>query len=88
MIELGGHIKLDGFESVEPALLVVVKKVIGNYVKQISEKNKEFKEITVKNDNNEVSVICICDKEITAKAKADNLFFSLSKALEETLKNC
>lgn len=88
MIELGGNIKLDGFESVEPTLLVVVKKVVGNYVKQISEKNKDFKEITVKNDNNEVSVVCICDKEIKATAKADNLFFSLSKALEETLNKC
>lgn len=88
MMELGGNIKLDGFEDTEPALLVVIKKMVGNYVKQISEKNKDFKEILIKKDKNKVSVNCTTDKEIKAEAKEKNLFYSLSKVLEEVLSKC
>ena len=38
MIELGGNINLDNFEEIEKGQLIVVKKVVGNYTKKISEK--------------------------------------------------
>jgi len=88
MIELGGNIKLENFEDIDKGILVVVKKMVGNYVKKISEKNKNFKEIIIKKENNHVEIVCVCDKEIKAEAKETNLFFSLSKALEEVLGKC
>lgn len=89
MIELGGNIKLENFENIDRGVLVIVKKIVGGYTKQISEKNKDFKEITVtKGDGNDVKVNCVCGKEIKAEANETNLFFSLAKALEEVLKEC
>ena len=38
MIELGGNIKLESFDEIQPAQLIVIKKVVGNFAKQYSEK--------------------------------------------------
>lgn len=89
MIELGGNIKLDNFEGIDGGTFVVVKKIIGNYTKQISEKNKNFKEIIVtKEGDTGIKVKCVCDKEINVEVKEKSLMFSLGKALDEVLKKC
>lgn len=86
MIELGGNIKLINFDSLEPALLVVVKKVVGNYTKKISESIDSFKGIEVTlEDSNKVNVKVSADKNYEAEAKDKNLFFSLDKALNTIL---
>ncbi len=84
MIELGGSIKLDGFENLEPALLVVVKKVVGNFAKQYSEKTsvKELLIILEDKEQNKITIKLQSDKEeISESGKGDNLFFSLNNAL-------
>lgn len=79
MIELGGNIKLDGFEGVEPAQLIVIKKVVGNFAKKYSEK-VEVKELLVKlEDKNKVSGSL--NDEISESSENDNLFFSLNDVL-------
>jgi len=81
MIELGGNIKLDGFESIEPAQLIVVKKMVGNYAKEISEKI-EFSEFLVSLKETTVSVkVTTKDKEISEEESGDNLFITLDKVL-------
>ena len=81
MIELGGNIKLDGFENLEPAQLIVVKKVIGNYAKEISEK-VEFSEFLVILEGNKISVkVTAKDKTIEEGEDGDNLFVTLDKVL-------
>ena len=86
MIELGGNIKLINFDSLEPALLVVVKKVVGNYTKKISESIDSFKGIEVTlEDSSKINVKVSADKNYEAEAKDKNLFFSLDKALSTIL---
>jgi len=90
MIELGGNIKLEGFESLEPAKLIVAKKMIGNYVKKINEK-KQYNEllVTLKVEDKEfsISVICDCGEEKLSGSKTDkNLFFAIDGALQEILR--
>ena len=81
MIELGGNIKLEGFDEVEPAQLIVIKKVVGNFARQYSEKT-EVKELLVKLEKgNKVSISLKGDKEITEKDDGDNLFFVLDGLL-------
>lgn len=84
MIELGGNIKLDGFENLEPALLIVVKKVVGNFARQYSEKTN-VKELLINledKEKNKVSVKLQCDKEdIEESGKGDNLFYTLNGLL-------
>ncbi len=89
MIELGGNIKLDNFEGLEPALLIVVKKVVGNYTKKISEAFADFKEIEISlvdKESNKIAVRLTADKEYTSEASDKNLFFALDKALSIIMK--
>ena len=87
MIELGGNIKLDGFETVEPGKLVVAKKMIGNYVKKISDKFSDFKEITVSLDGDTVRVrLSLESGEKESNGSGNNLFFAIDAALGGFLK--
>ena len=89
MIELGGYIKLINFDDTQPALLIVIKKVVGNYTKKISEKFPDFKniEITLEDkEANEIRVKVTADKVHETQAKDKNLFFSLDRALGGILK--
>ena len=91
MIELGGNITLNNFDNVEPVQLIVVKKMVGNCAKKISDENKDFKKLSVdlKNNKSEFEIegkVTIGDKEKTAKAKDKNLFYALSKVLEDLTK--
>ena len=47
MIELGGNIKLDGFEDLPREKLIVFKKIIGSFTKEITEQDTQFREIIV-----------------------------------------
>ena len=89
MIELGGNIKLNNFEAIEPALLIVIKKIVGNYTKKISESLENFKELEVTLEDksaNRFIVVVKADKEYISEASDKNLFFALDKALGTILK--
>jgi len=86
MIELGGNIRLVNFESLEPALLIVIKKIVGNYTKKLSETLKEFKSIELSlNEENQITVTVEADKKYVSEAKDKNLFFALNAALQQIL---
>ncbi|MFH1592613.1 MAG: hypothetical protein ABIB47_04580 [Candidatus Woesearchaeota archaeon] len=89
MIELGGNIKLINFDEVEPALLIVIKKVVGNYTKKISESIDDFKSIEVSLENkkkNKIHVKVEGSDVKEADAEDKNLFFALDRALGAVLK--
>ena len=79
MIELGGNIKLDGVEGVEPAQLIVIKKVVGNFAKQYSEK-KQVNELLIKLEGN-YKVTASLNEEINEESEGDNLFYVLNEVL-------
>ncbi len=90
MIELGGNIKLIGFDDLDPGSLIVVKKITGNYARKISEKvnseldevNLELKEQDGKNIN---SFVKFQDKTFNAEVNDKNLFYALDKVLAKLL---
>ena len=90
MIELSGNIKLINFDSIEPALLIVVKKVVGNYTRKISEAYNDFKSIEVSIEDAELNKIRVrvevSETIIEKEAHDENLFFALDKALAAVLK--
>ena len=91
MIELGGSIKLDGFNSIDIPSLIVVKKIVGNYAKKLSEKNPEYKELLLQmsseSPNYELSAVLTTESKVfTSKASNNNLFFALNQALDKILK--
>ena len=86
MIELGGNISLEGFENIEPGALVVIKKIVGNYVKKISESiNFEKLHVILKKERPyDLEVKLISDgNNKTSESKDGNLFFALDKALSK-----
>lgn len=87
MIELGGNITLEGFENLEPGALVIVKKVVGNYTKKISNNILNFERILIsldKDDLNNVKVKLHKNGEVIMEEGSDsNLFFALDKALSK-----
>jgi len=46
-ISLGGSIELSGFSELEPAQMIVLKKIIGNYARRFSEITKKFELLAV-----------------------------------------
>ena len=94
MIELGGNIKLSGFNELEPAMLVVVKKMVGNYVKKMTDHSTEFKELnlhlkevhkTEKNSKYEIHARLDADKLYAAEVIDFNLFFAIDKVLSKIM---
>ena len=84
MIELGGNIKLEGFDNIEQSKLVVIKKIVGNFIKKLeaetkvaiilklSEENSEFKIDAELNINEQNKISSVTEK---------NLFFALNNVL-------
>lgn len=91
MIELGGNIKLVGFNDIEPALLIVVKKITGNYVKKISDKiSKDIEELilNLEEESGQKKVsgeLKFNNKTENSESKDINLFFALDKVLGSLL---
>ncbi|RME55294.1 hypothetical protein D6777_01005 [Candidatus Woesearchaeota archaeon] len=87
MIEIGEKIKLEGFEDIEPAAVIVMKKMIGSFVRKFYEEHGEFEHFKIAKVNNEiVSELFYNNQKILKKAETSNLFFSLADALEQTKK--
>lgn len=88
-MKLGGNIELEGFDNMEPAQLIVIKKIVGSSAKKISEEVAEFDnlQITLKeNEKDKVTIsgkIKVKDVEHEAEASDKNLFFALNKVIAE-----
>ncbi|MEK6861929.1 MAG: hypothetical protein AABY07_08235 [Nanoarchaeota archaeon] len=94
MIELGGNIKLDGFNSVDPPTIIVVKKMIGNYAKKISDNITQVDELLIdlKESDMENKIFRLNATLTSEEEKFDsevqdiNLFFALDRAMQEIMK--
>ncbi|MFH0936490.1 MAG: hypothetical protein V1815_02325, partial [Candidatus Woesearchaeota archaeon] len=68
------------------SLLIVVKKVVGNYAKKMSEQVTNFKEIIVNvSEKYKIEATLTADSEYSSNSTNSNLFFALDQALSEVL---
>tara|TARA_Y100000310_G_C20391183_1_gene672852 strand:- start:170 stop:451 length:282 start_codon:yes stop_codon:yes gene_type:complete len=87
MIELGGNIKLKGFSEIDNPSLIIVKKIVGNYTKKLTEENRDFKELILElelaKENFKINAE-LHNESSSKKSNSDeqNLFFAISSALE------
>lgn len=44
-IQLGGNIELSGFREIDGSSMIVLKKIVGNYVKRMSELSKNLERV-------------------------------------------
>ncbi len=92
MIELGGNIKLEGFHDLEPAMLIVIKKIVGNYAKKINEQAYAFQELSLLLEKKQEQCLITAQlraeqKQLRAEGVNTNLFFALDGALSKVLKD-
>jgi ribosome-associated translation inhibitor RaiA len=47
MIQLGGNIELAGFKEIDGGNMIIIKKMVGNFVKDVSEMDPRFQKLTI-----------------------------------------
>ena len=95
MIELGGNITLVGFKEIEPAELIVIKKIVGSYARKMSDTVEKFENLTVtlkeihktpKSQKYELHAKLLAGgKTHTSEVVDRNLFVVLDSALKKIL---
>ncbi len=84
MIQLGSKIALEGFEDVDPARLVVVKKMIGSLSKKIEETKGAYEKVEVTKSAKTINLkVTFKDNTQEANAEHENIFFALSSAFQQ-----
>ena len=92
-VELGGSISLTGFNSLEPGMMVVVKKIVGTYAKKFSETFADFENLSLrlksihereKSQKWEMTgKVLAKGKAYTAEVTDRNVFIILDKVLKK-----
>jgi hypothetical protein len=95
MMELGGNIFLDGFSELNGGEMLIIKKLVGNYVKEVSEKKDNFEKLNLnlnKSVLGEKNVFHItaelrAGEKYNAEVRDGNIFFAMNKVFTEINNN-
>ena len=89
VMELGKSIELSGFRDIDRDKFVVVKKVIGNFVKGFQDKNSGFEKLNLhlkKIHDNEYEIrgkLNVSGKIYNSEVISYNLFYALNEILKK-----
>ncbi|MBT5021218.1 hypothetical protein HOK51_02945 [Candidatus Woesearchaeota archaeon] len=97
IMTLGGSIELTGFKDLDRGALVVLKKMVGNHVRKMTEVNSGFEKLTMTKKNvhgsdKKVEIqakLILNGKPINREETDFNLFFTVDRvltSLQEELK--
>ena len=89
-LSLGGNIQLNGFQNVEKAKMIVLKKLIGNYVRQIQEKKSDYEKIKITLEEGENNAKIMVDltaggNQINSESQQKNVFIAIDESLKKIL---
>ena len=94
-MQLGGNIELSGFKDIDGASMVVLKKIIGNHVRRMTELSDKFESLKVtmkpvheteKSEKYEIHAQLMNDgKPIVSEVVERNLFIGLDSVLKKVL---
>ncbi len=89
-ISLGGNIALSGFNNIEKAKLFVIRKIVGNYVKQLMEKRNDYEKLDITLEGDETNPklkveASFAGNPITEESSGTNLFVTLNECLNRIL---
>ncbi|MBW2972257.1 hypothetical protein KY359_04445 [Candidatus Woesearchaeota archaeon] len=90
-IVLGGNIELVGFKELDGGSMVILKKMVGNHVRKMSDMSANFEKLTVSmkkvgagNNKFEIQAKLMDNgRPFTSEVTDFNLFFTLDKALSQ-----
>lgn len=91
VLQLGGGITLIGFQELDRDEMLVVKKIVGSYVKKIAESSDDYENVEVtlqkENDSFSVTVKLINSSNIIKKEQSSsNVYVSLDDAMKKVEK--
>ena len=93
-IQLGGNIKLSGFTNLEGGEMVIIKKIVGNHVKRISELRDKVDEVKINlktihateaSKKYELHAFLIADKNYNSEVTDRNLYFGIDKVMKKLI---
>lgn len=93
-MNLGGNIVLSGFSDLNGGDMVIIKKIVGNHVKRITEIAKKFEQIkinlkviheTEKSKKFEFQVKLIAERNCNAELIERNLYVGIDKVLKKII---
>lgn len=89
-ISLGGNIQLNGFQNLQGAKMIVLRKIAGNYTKQIQEKRKDYERLTLTLEGDESNATIKAElkaggSQITAEDTQNNMFVALDNTFKKIL---
>ncbi len=87
-MELGGNIELMGLSTLDGAELIVIKKIVGQFVKSINISYDNFEKFILSQSLSSTGVLIegkikLGDKVFEASSSSDNLFIALSNTLKQ-----
>ena len=90
-LSLGGNIELDGFNELDGGQLIVVKKIVGTYAKQMSESMSDFEKLSVSLEHGDSqkklnAILSAGGNQLTSQVFHANLFYALDQALAGIIK--
>jgi len=86
MIQLGNKIELEGFEDIEPAAQIIVRKMIGTLARKIEETKGAYEKLKINKTATTVSMKAeYAGNQIEGSAEHNNLFFAISGAFQQLL---
>lgn len=91
LMQLGGNIELSGFKDIDGASMVVLKKIIGNYGRKLSEISDKFEALKIsmaneaeKSKKYEIHAQLMIDgKSVVSEIAERNLFIAVDSALKK-----
>jgi hypothetical protein len=91
-IELGGNIRLSGFSEIDGASMIIVKKLVGSFVKKVSSRNPKFQKFTLTlkkvhgiedSKKYELCADLLAERHYNSEVVDKNLMFAVDKALKK-----
>jgi ribosome-associated translation inhibitor RaiA len=92
-MQLGGNIELSGFKDIDGASMVVLKKIIGNYGRRLTEISDKFESLKVtmkpiheteKSEKYEIHAqLMVGGKPVVSEVIERNLFIAIDNALKK-----
>lgn len=90
-LQLGGNIELSGFSGLDKGVMIILKKIIGNYARKMSDMSKRFEQLslrmkTVHDNKYELHAKLIDNgKAIASSAVEHNIFVAVDSSLKKIM---
>lgn len=91
VLQLGGNIELSGFSRLDGGAMIVLKKIVGNYAKRMSNVAEKFEQLsltmkTVHDNQFELHAKMLDNgKAVTSSITDRNLFVAVDSALKKIM---